>query len=337
VNRLSCIALSLLVAVPATALAQTPPPPGTPAPPAPPRPPRLPRAGQPVPPMPPVPPLPPTLMGGGHFDDFDDFDDWDQPQRHGQGITGGAGKPAVVAVKGPINLGLELVNGDVELVTGTKNEVSVNAQQCGADEIMVESDGQNVLVDFDESGTCQGPVKISLPAGSSVELEAVNGAMLLTGTYRVVEISLVSGRVVVDSAQDVAIETVNAGVTVKKVSGRVQIESVNGKTDVTSTSATPHVRFETTNGGLRWSGLCAAGCRLDIESFNGEVVLELDPKSSFAVRYSTQSGGLDDKLGVNPTRSSNLKGMSHVRGSYGKGEGQIQVETYNGPLRLKKR
>jgi DUF4097 and DUF4098 domain-containing protein YvlB len=195
-------------------------------------------------------------------------------------------------------------------------------------------DGDEVEVEVDWPGSCGGPIKIGIPAGSSVEITTTNGNVKLGGSYGDVEVEAVNGQVTVDRAGDVKLETVNGAVKITEASGRVSMQTVSGDADVTMSSPAPRLQYETTSGSLKWRGTCGKGCRLDAETFSGDVDLQLDKKSSFGVRFSSRSGDVKDSMGTKTDRSEKDFGSVHVRGSYGSGDGQIRVETYSGSLKL---
>jgi len=88
------------------------------------------------------------------------------------------------------------------------------------------------------------------------------------------------------------------------------------------------------SGDLVWRGTCGKGCRLEANSFSGNIDLGLDKKSSFDVRFNARSGDVKDALGIKTVRSDKEFGSVRMRGSYGTGDGRVNVETYSGTFKL---
>ena len=119
---------------------------------------------------------------------------------------------------------------------------------------------------------------------------------------------------------------------------RAVIQSVSGNVDITTSGSAPVVGIETVNGNVTWRGLCGKGCRLALESFQGNYTLIFDARSSFEARYESDGGKLDNQLGTAAQPSNkNVRGRAPTRVKYGKGEGTVRVESYQGDLILKKK
>jgi hypothetical protein len=246
-------------------------------------------------------------------------------------------KPARTAakVKGPVKLGIEVIAADVEIQATTKDEVSVTAKGCGPGDVALEGEDDDFEIEFDPAGSCEGPVVIKVPTGSSVEVATVEGNIRLKGGYKDVEAASVSGDITVESGEDVEIEAIQGKVKLSKVSKRARVESVNGAVELTTVGPSPIVQVETVSGDLRWSGPCGKGCRASIESHQGNMTLALDKASSFELRFSTINGKFADSLKTTVQKGSkNVMGAKPVRASFGKGEGTIRVESYEGDLTL---
>jgi hypothetical protein len=233
-----------------------------------------------------------------------------------------------VQVKGPIRFHLELIGGDITVTTGG-NEVRVSGEDCMSG-FSLDTDEDEVEVDFQGLPRC-GSMTITVPSGSDVEIESVEGDVSLSGTYDQVEISAVSGDVSVGSAQSVDIEAVNGAVRAGKVLGAARIETVSGDVELAMPGSAPRVDFSSMSGSLSFTGACGRGCKIDSEVFSGDVQLNLSGGSSFEMKYRTHSGDLQDGLGLGDA------GKRGAKGRYGAGEGRIEVESYQGNLQLTRR
>jgi hypothetical protein len=263
-----------------------------------------------------------------------------QRARHEHDDDEGNGKKSgrtSAKVKGPVRFSVDVVNADVQVTAAGKDTVTLAAKNCAPDDLELDGDGDEFEADFNEWGSCEGPVVVVVPLGSSVEVTTVQGSLKLKGSYKEVEASSVAGSIEVDAGDDVRVEAVQGKVRVGSAR-RVQVESVAGDVDIVTTGIAPIVSVETVNGNVRWSGACGKGCRASIESFQGSSTFTLDGKtSSFELRFSTESGKLNDGMGTQSSNGKNVKGYTPSRTRYGKGEGTIRVETYQGDLNLKKK
>jgi DUF4097 and DUF4098 domain-containing protein YvlB len=124
------------------------------------------------------------------------------------------------------------------------------------------------------------------------------------------------------------------------VAGPVRLHTVSGNVVVATAGAAPQVEFQSASGSLEWSGACAKDCHLSAETVSGELRLNLDPKSSFELSYTSHSGELRDEMNLSVKRAPRRKhGMSSgwLEASYGKGEGVIEADAFSGSLLVKKK
>jgi DUF4097 and DUF4098 domain-containing protein YvlB len=179
-----------------------------------------------------------------------------------------------------------------------------------------------------------------IPAGSTVEVESLNGGVELRGSYGDVDLEVVNGDVVVEKARDVEIEAVNGNVQIGLASN-ARVESVQGDVRITTDGSAPEVEMAAVSGDLYWYGTCGNGCRISTESLSGDVVFAFGQKSAFAIKYQSHSGGVKDGLGlkVDKQKTKNKKSnrVTYLKGSLGGGGGDVNVETYSGSLELKKK
>ena len=271
----------------------------------------------PAPPMPPMPPMAPMAP---------------RPPRAPRAIVPHGEGTAVLAVGGPVAFHLETIDGDVEIVGMSTNQVQLSGPGCAPSNVRFQHAGEDVEAELDVSA-CHGPLKVTMPTGSEVHVNTTNGDIVLRGAFADVQLQAVSGDISVDHAANAEISTVNGDVVVRDATGRVKAETVSGDAKISMSSPSPRLQFQSTSGDLVWSGLCGKGCRLEAELYSGDVVLQLDPRSSFNLKYASQTGDFSDDLGMGSKESRG----STTRGAYGHGEGAVSVETFSGDLRINRR
>lgn len=336
--RTRWISLSLLTAPwllgVSPALAKRPPPVPAAEAAEPPEPPEPPEA-----PEPPEPPEPPEVAmhcgdhDGPHSGRHEDTDNDNDEHELSTSLQ----------VSGPVTFRLEVLEADVEVVAGAAGQVRLRAEETEAKAArLVLRGGNRVEVEFDGKPSMRtGRVRIELPPRSQVDIKLTAGDLRVTGVDGAVRAQNVSG--------DVRIERAGGGVDIRTVSGDVQvggvrdgvrIQTVSGDTRVvTIDSPGTSLDYNSVSGDLQWEGRCAAGCRLAARTHSGDVSLRLDPASAFEVRYESHSGDLQDSLGMNlqerPKEDEDAGGRWRAR--LGRGEGNIEVNSFSGDLSLKKR
>jgi DUF4097 and DUF4098 domain-containing protein YvlB len=267
---------------------------------------------------------------GGRHEDKDDDDDEHELS-------------ASLQVSGPVNFRLEVLEADVEVVAGAAGQVRLRAEETEAKSARLVSRGGNrVEVEFDGKAHMRtGRLRIELPPRSSVDIKLTAGDLRVTGVDGAVRAQNVSGDVRVErAAGGVDVRTVSGDVQVGGVRDAVRIQTVSGDTRVvTIESPSTGLDFNSVSGDLNWEGRCAAGCRIAARTHSGSVLLRLDQSSAFEVRYESHSGELQDNLGLNleerPKEDEEQGGRWRAR--LGRGEGNIEVNSFSGDLAFKKR
>ncbi|TMA43204.1 MAG: hypothetical protein E6J82_07410 [Deltaproteobacteria bacterium] len=120
----------------------------------------------------------------------------------------------------------------------------------------------------------------------------------------------------------------------------MRLHTVSGHAVVATSGAAPQVEFQSASGGLDWAGICARDCHLSAETVSGELRLNVDPKSSFELSYTSHSGELRDEVNLAVKRAPKRKhGMSSgwLEATFGKGEGMIEADAFSGSLVVKRK
>lgn len=126
--------------------------------------------------------------------------------------------------------------------------------------------------------------------------------------------------------------TVNGGVRIGDVESDVDASSVNGSINVASTGL---VKAETVNGSIEasmgradWTG------KLDFETVNGSITLDLPADLSADVDAETVNGRIDVDF---PLSGNVHKTKRELRGTIGGGGRSLELETVNGSISLRRR
>lgn len=130
------------------------------------------------------------------------------------------------------------------------------------------------------------------------------------------------------------VESVNGDVSIRGVRGRVKAETVNGSLKVDGASS--DIRLATVNGSVsaRFDSL-GGDQRVDCESVNGRIELDLPDGAGATVSVDTVNGGIDaDDFGLEADKG--FVGRS-LEGAIGDGSARISASTVNGAVKIRKR
>ncbi len=267
-------------------------------------------------------------------------DDRELDEREATGQAKGKGG-ATLEVKGPVTFQVRAQAGEVEVVATDKRQVSVTLTEAPADEITLYAFGDRVEPSFRGRRTLRrGKLRVELPRGSRLDLSSMSGDV---SAQRIgdVRVRTMSGDVKLSGVAKADVQTISGDTRIEEAAGPVRLHTVSGNVVLTTAGPAPQVEFQSASGSLDWSGVCGKDCHLSAETVSGDLRLQLDPKSSFELSYTSHSGELRDELNLAVKRSPrrNRHGMSSgwLEASYGKGEGVIEADAFSGSLLVKKK
>jgi hypothetical protein len=156
---------------------------------------------------------------------------------------------------------------------------------------------------------------VNVPNQTSLELLTHNGA---------VQIARITGRV--------NATTHNGKATAENVSGTTVLETYNGAVNCTELSG--DAQLKTHNGGVKalYAQAAPAVCNISIVTYNGGIEFAAPPGFSAQVEATTRNGSVHTDL---PITVVGKVGKSELKGTIGTGQGKLQLETYNGSIRIK--
>jgi hypothetical protein len=239
-------------------------------------------------------------------------------------------------VRGAVKLRLQALGGDVKVVPGGNDRVTVRL-----------SEGEGVRVSFREEGGDRvellfngvpalrcGRLCVEVPRSSAIDVNSASGDVMVEGVGGDVRARSAAGDVKVENAGAVEVTSVSGDVIVRGASGAVRAATVSGDVIVTTQGSAPRISAATTSGDVHWTGHCGSGCRIEARTLSGDVRIEANDRSSFAMRFLTHNGevaGDDLKLnfaGQRPPHETSLEAR------YGAGDGLVEVQTFSGDLHL---
>jgi DUF4097 and DUF4098 domain-containing protein YvlB len=231
-----------------------------------------------------------------------------------------------------------------------------------------------VYADYDEDEQEVGSrLEIQVPVGSQVEFSGVNAEVTAKGIQGGTTLTSVNGSVLGENlGSDVSLETVNGQIRSKNNNGRLKLQTVNGEIEdegskgkltlesvngeIKSVSQAKEVELSVVNGEGR---LQLDGTeRLDFDSVNGDVTVDLKNSQTPKIEASTVGGSIHLTLDANVKARFELSGSAGgdinnrftddqvVEAKYGPGRdlefstgagGDVEISTVSGEIELKKR
>ncbi len=246
---------------------------------------------------------------------------------------------------------------EVVLRTTARDEVTVRGASA-------ERSGRTVEVGSREflQGGGSGPITVTVPAWATVEIAAMNGAVRveqgpahltvssLTGQIEVrggtgtMALESMSGAIMVRdfAGTRLDVNAVSGTITIDGATGTLSAESVNHAVVLRNVQST-QVSVETTNGPIRWAGALDPTGRYRFATHNGEIVLALPEDASARFRGNTFNGSFESVLPATTTGLGPVQGAGgrmpgrEFTATLGRGEATVDVETFNGSIRLTRR
>lgn len=153
------------------------------------------------------------------------------------------------------------------------------------------------------NGRGHGGFTVRCPVGTDVTIGTQSGSVTLHGDFGSVSVTTMSGKIVVESAEEADLRTVSAPIVIGLVRGRCRLNSATGKVsahDVGAASAgtmSGSITIDRVAGGLKARSVsgaihaCAGGeGAIVIKTVSGKVRLELPPDCEPQTRFKTLSG-----------------------------------------------
>jgi DUF4097 and DUF4098 domain-containing protein YvlB len=274
------------------------------------------------------------------FHDHDDEDD-DDDDADGRAVTARASARdgrVSLPVNGPVTLRLRVESGEIEVVPADKPQVAatVSGTRLSSDLQLVQA-GNRIELRVGGHQLKRGNVRLEVPRGTNLEFDSTSGDVTARATGGDVRVRTMSGDVNLQGVRRVDVETISGDVRVDG-SARLRLHTVSGNVVATTSDPAAQLNFESASGGLDWTGACAKGCHLAVETVSGDVKLNVDPKSSFELAYSSHSGELHDQLKLQmkhaPKRKHGVPG-GWAEAIYGNGEGLIECDAFSGDVQIR--
>lgn len=230
-------------------------------------------------------------------------------------ITGGNGDLTIKVEpqggSGWLNWNSDSKMGPTRLEVRVPRAASVDVRVVSAPLVIDGLDGGTIAVD-----SVSGRTRINARA-ATLKVKTVSGGIELAGHAGQADLQTVSG--------DILAPTLGEGAKLQTISGHIQASGGPWK----------HLTLSTVSGDVQLAGSLAADGNIGIDSMSGDVQLQLPENTSGKLRASSFSGDLRSDFGT-PQTPEHGPGSS-LDATLGDAHGVINVETFSGDLRIRKK
>jgi DUF4097 and DUF4098 domain-containing protein YvlB len=247
---------------------------------------------------------------------------------------------------------VETFNGniDVTVSAGTAVKVDVTKRGSGDTADEAKADLKNIQVTMNQEGstvrvTAQrtdkradlgnsgAAAKLTVPAGSILQLRTSNGRIAASGAAETVTAQSSNGAIDVRGATGpLDLKTSNGNITVSGGSEAIALETSNGAIEV-STNEAVELNAASSNGALKFTGPLSANGQNVLRTDNARIDVTLPADSSFTLDAATSNGKVTSAFAVkgdNP-RDTELKGTVG-----GDAQTSLKLQTSNGNIDIRK-
>jgi hypothetical protein len=156
---------------------------------------------------------------------------------------------------------------------------------------------------------------VELPNQTDLKLITHNGAVKITDINGRLNATTHNGKITTENvAGTTTLKTHNGSVTCNEISGDSQMTSHNGSVKAF------------------YADSASSTCDISMTTHNGSIELATPPDYSAQVKASTNNGSINTDLPITVTGKVS---KSKLTGTIGTGEGQLNLETYNGSIRIR--
>lgn len=174
-------------------------------------------------------------------------------------------------------------------------------------------------------------IEVQVPPGSTVEVDASNGAVEVEGAFEVGRVKATNGEVRVSGGRGaLTIEADNGRTLVERHAGPLTVRAANGRIDVTD-QRSGAVALTSSNGPIRYEGTVEALGDNSIETSNGVIEVVVQGTASFMLDASTSNGGVTCRFAV----LDGAKGDTKLTGRVGDGTAKLVLRSSNGAIEVR--
>ena len=255
---------------------------------------------------------------------------------------------------------IENMVGSIEVIGWDREEISLEGT-LGDDveELIFETGGRKSIIEVEYPRRGRNlndgaDLVIHVPRGSRLSIEGVSAGIIVKDVTGEVEAESVSGRVEVSGGHEVEASSVSGRVVVDSRAGEIEASSISGgvqvhgekaRVSVSTVSSSIEVDLEellgleaeTVSGDIEVRGALSPKGDFTMDSVNGSITLVVSGKVNAEFEVSTFNGGIDNEFGQKARRTSQYAPGKELEFTVGDGQADVEINSFNGNIRIKKR
>lgn len=224
---------------------------------------------------------------------------------------------------------------ELEQINLGSGNISVSGLD-GAVNVKTDSGGINIR----RTGAVNARTRSGEITGENVEgdftAKTENGNVKLAGVEGLVDISTGNGNVEIRNAQgDVRVSAINSKMLVQCVGGDLEIHDVSSQILLLGIGG--NVNLDTSNGKVDFIGAINRASRYRLKTLSGAVSMTVPEDVGFTATLSSYSGKIEKDFDFQKESTSrNGKTAQRIVGRFGDGEARIELDSFDGRVRLTK-
>lgn len=261
-------------------------------------------------------------------------------------------RDTTVAVQAGARLDVNNYGGEIVVRTWTQNNVRVRASHASRDRIEISTLGGVVHV---RASGRHGPssivdLEVTIPqwmgvtlegvytditvegVGGSISAESVQGDISVTGGTGNITVTSIEGDVTLTGTRGrMEISTTEGDVKVTDVVGQLSVESVDGDVTLTKIESSS-VEVNTVDGDIVYDGAIKDGGAYRLSTHDGDITAAIPPNAGVTGSLASFDGKFDASFPVDLTK----KGSHRYSFTIGSGKARLELETFDGDIRLRR-
>lgn len=249
--------------------------------------------------------------------------------------------------RGRANIDVRNVYGSITVRPGTAGQVVVSAS-LPSDKVEIDSgqrgDRMQVkshLLAGSNKDNSRVDYELEVPADSSVTLETSEGTLHAERLHGDLTFNGPSAKVeVLDCSKGhVHVNTMNGPVTLTNVrDGHVEIVTISGAVMLTAVTG-PLTEVTTGSGKIIYDGDFGAGGKYRFTTNDGPIEASIPVIASASVHASSMTGKVQNELPMSPLdhNSYRLEPYKNIAGFMGDAASDVELQSHNGTIRIKKK
>lgn len=251
---------------------------------------------------------------------------------------------------------LELRNHEGEIVVKTwnRNAVRVEARHSSDDRVKIHRSGSVVKVRSESRYGHPDIVnyELTVPRSMAIDLSGNETAVWVEGVQNGLRVETIEGDVTVrDCAGEITLHSVEGVVRLERARGRVEMHSTDGAIEVIDVEGEIFVESidgniwlesinsgmleaQTVDGDVFFDGSVRNDGRYRLSTHDGNVTVRVPDGTNATVSVATFEGAFEAMFPVEITRAESGRQFSFILGS---GGARIELETFDGDIRLERR